>query len=354
MPFMAFTNLLRGVDLLTVFFILTFLFLFVCATNMVAIFLACIPASRPFKVLFALGGFFLSCWVILPIWLSFQMMGSGVGAMMAEPNFWIGTLAAVFLGLAVTGLFFVLSVALISPPSANRALPVRIYLTLFWGLGGLLSLGWSWQKGDAIWMLVWTYWTSGLLVMVLVATISNSDQLSLRVRRTIPQSRWKRLVAFLFFNGAAGGLVWVAGLFVTTYFASRAVTAELRSTATMTEDDWRKISTVAAYACAYALTALFLQRKFLPGRPPKLAGLLAVLLAGGWAIAPTIFLFIANRLTWKTVEGLQLGNAFNVFFGRDHSQLVYHGWVACGWLLLGLGLNAPWFLRQVRNFQPPV
>jgi hypothetical protein len=273
---------------------------------------------------------------------------------MADPNFWLGALAAVILGIAVTGLFFVLSVALISPPSANRALPVRIYLTLFWGLSGLLSLGWSWQTGDGLWMLVWTYWTAGLMVIVLVATISNSDQLSLRVRRTISRPPWKRFAAFLFFNGAAGGLVWVVGIFGATYLIGHAVTPVIRtSAATMTEEDWHKLSTMAAYACAYALTALFIHRKFLPGHPPKLTGLLAVLLAAGWAIAPSIFLFFANRLSWKTVEGLQLGNVFNVGFDRDHNHLVYHECFACGWLLLALVLNTAWFLRQVRNFQPP-
>src|SRR5476651_2390102 len=58
MPFMAFTNLLRGVDLPTVFFILFYLFLVVCAANMIAIFCACLPMSRPFKILLAIYGFF--------------------------------------------------------------------------------------------------------------------------------------------------------------------------------------------------------------------------------------------------------------------------------------------------------
>src|SRR5262249_27082793 len=44
MPFMAFTNLLRGVDLPTIFFILFCLFLVVCAANMIAIFLGCVSA----------------------------------------------------------------------------------------------------------------------------------------------------------------------------------------------------------------------------------------------------------------------------------------------------------------------
>src|SRR3954468_22993486 len=45
MPFMAFTNLLRGVDLPSVFFVLLCLFLVVCCAVQVAIFLACLPIS---------------------------------------------------------------------------------------------------------------------------------------------------------------------------------------------------------------------------------------------------------------------------------------------------------------------
>ena len=59
-------------------------------------------------------------------------------------------------------------------------------------------------------------------------------------------------------------------------------------------------------------------------RPPKLAGLIAVLLAGAWALAPSIVLFFLNQLSWKSVEGLQLGNIFNVFSLRDDDQRVYH------------------------------
>ena len=79
---------------------------------------------------------------------------------------------------------------------------------------------------------------------------------------------------------------------------------------------------------------------------------LAILLAGLWAIAPMIFLFFANHLSWKSVEGLQLGNIFNVFFNRDTGQIVYHEYFACGWLLVMIVLNGKWFLRQARNFRP--
>ena len=205
MPFMAFTNLLRGVDLPTVFFILFFLFLVVCAANMVAIFLACLPMSRPFKFLFVIYGFFQSFSVIVPlIGASFTMMRSGVGAMMTGRDFWIGTATAVGVGLMLAGLFFVLSVALISPPSANRALPVRIYITAVWLLGGLLSLSWVMQTGEADRMFAWTYPTFGLMMFALLVTISNSDQISQRVRRTIPQSGIKTRAGLCFFQRRGG------------------------------------------------------------------------------------------------------------------------------------------------------
>jgi len=357
MPFMAFTNLLRGVDLPTVFYILCYLFMVVCAANMIAIFVACIPASRPFKVLFALAGFFASFWVIIPlVESSLELMRSGVGAMMSGRDFWIGALTFVALSLAVIGLFFYLSVALISPPSANRALPVRIYLTAVWLLGGLLCFSWVAQTGDAERMEAWTFLTFTLMMFALLVIISNSDHLSLRVRRTIPASRLKRAFAFLYFNGAAGGLLWSGGILLATFFAAQAVMLAMPKAAypsILSNDGLAWFAIMTAYAFAYALTALFIHRRFLPKRPPKLTGLIAVLLAGAWAIAPSIVLFFLNQLSWKSVEGLQLGNIFNVVSIHDETQRFDHLYFSLGWLLLMILINAKWFLQQVKNFYPP-
>jgi hypothetical protein len=357
MPFMAFTNLLRGVDLPTVFFILGYLFLAVCAANIIAIFVACIPASRPFKVLFALGGFFASFWIVIPlIAVSFLTMRSGVGAMMAERDFWIGALTAIVIGLAVIGLFFVLSVALVSPPSANRALPVRIYITVIWLLGGLLSFGWVAHASDVQALLFWMNLTFVLMILALLVTVSNSDQFSMRVRRQIPKSGFKRICAFFFFNGAAGGLIWAVMILALTCVITRIFLTLFSSSVPPGDEIWYwSLVTISLYAFAYALTALFIQRNFFPRRPPKLAGLIAVLLAAGWAIAPSIVLFFLNRLSWKSVDDLQLGNIFNVFSLNDDNQRLYHLYFAFGWLLVMSVINAKWFLRQVKNFsQPPL
>jgi hypothetical protein len=355
MPFMAFTNLLRGVDLPTVFFILFYLFLVVCAANQIAIFFACAPASRPFKILMGLGGFIASFWIVIPLVLiSFNFMRSGIGAMMGERNFWMNTLTAIGVGLALVGVFFVLSVALISPPSANRALPVRIYITVIWLLGGLLSFGWVVHTGEADRIEAWTYSTFALMMFALLVTISNSDHISLRVRRAIPQAGLKRALAFVFFNGAAGGLVWVATILVATIILTAQLMLAFPKSVSAPSEGGHWLATTTAYAFAYALTALFIHRKVLARRPPKLAGLLAVLLVAFWALAPSVALFFLNQLSWKSVEGLQLGNVFNISSLRNDGQRIYHLYFAFGWLLVMLVINATWFLRQVKNFQPLV
>lgn len=353
MPFMAFTNLLRGVDLPTVFYILSYLFLVVCVANMIAIFLACIPASRPFKILFALLGLIVTFPTIFRIvTISFEFLRSGIGATMGERIFWIGTLTALATSLAMIGLFFVLSVALVSPPSKNRGLPVRIYITVIWLLGGLLDLGWVIKTGNSSVMFVWADWMFWLMMCSLLVVVSNSDHLSRRVRRAIPQSPLKRALAFLFFNGAAGGLVWVAIILAITYFISREITSIFPKSIGAGQDrPWFVI--IAAYAFAYALTALFIQRKFFPNRPPKLTGLLTVLLVGGWALMPSVILFFLNELSWKSVEGLELGNVFNVISMRDDDRLVYHLYFALAWLAVMVLVNLRWFFRQAQNFRPP-
>lgn len=358
MPFMAFTNLLRGVDLPSVFFILFILFLVVCALNQLAIFVACLPLSRPFKNLIALYGFFQSFWIIVPlVFGAITMMHSGIGTMMAGRNFWIITATVVSASLAVVGLLYFMSVALISPPSANRALPLRVYITIIWLLGGLLNLGWVWQIKDVRLIFVWVYLTFALMMFALLVSVSNSDRLSRRVSRRIPRSLASRIPAFILFNGAAGGLVWVALILALTYAVARGVMfmdgTWFPKTASPAAEDQHWFVATTAYAFAYTLMGLFIHRRFLPARPAKLAGLLAVLLVGVWAIAPSILLFFMNKLSWKAVEGLQLGNIFNLFYLREDEHRYYHTWFALAWLAVMVPINAKWFWTQVKNFRPP-
>lgn len=353
MPFMAFTNLLRGVDLRTVFFSLVYLFMVVCTANMAAIFFACLPISRQFKILLVLFAFFTGFGMLSGLFrmlFSSRMFGSmGFGF---SGNFWEAAGMTVLLTLMFIGLFFVLSVALISPPSANRALPVRLYVTGIWLLGGILCFCCVLRTGNVIYMEAWINPTFMVMMISLLVVISNADQFSRRMRRTIPARGLKKLWAFLFFNGAAGGLLWVAGILLATFLATNEIVNLFPSSTTALDSSGSWFSVTTIYAFDYALLALLLHRKLFPKRPPKLAGLLALILAGVWAIAPGVILFFMNKLSWKELDGLQLGNLFNVSSRLDYSQMQYHLVFACAWLLIMLWLNARWFLEQVKNFRP--
>jgi hypothetical protein len=348
MPFMAFTNLLRGVDLPTVAFILLCLFLVICAALQVGIFIACLPVSRVMKILAAL------CAVVLLfpmtfalIQVSFGVMRSGVGTMMGGLRFWTGFFVSVGGIAGAVVLLHFLSVAMISPPSANRALPVRSYLTGVWllGLAGCCY--------DARFMLPWAIATFLVLTLALVVVISNRDELSPRVRRQVPARLGRRALAFLFFNGAAGGLTWIVLLMALTF----AVVCFLMPSVPGMSTDERTEFLISAASCvfyvlSYALTGLLLHRYFFKRRPPKLAGVLSVLVPALWTLAPSIALFFMNRLSFRTFERTQIGSIANVFMVRDATTRL--GDLACAmiWFLVVAILAARWYARQWKQFQP--
>jgi hypothetical protein len=357
MPFMAFTNLLRGVDLPSVFFILLCLFLAVCCTVQVAIFLACLPISKILKILLALFAVIASFWMVggLTFW-TFEMMRQGVGSMMSNRDFWAVFLTVCSIVLSAVLLLYFLSVALISPLSANRALPVRIYMTVVWVLGAVVSLTWSWKQHDARLMLPWAIVSFVVLGLSLAVVVSNHDVLSYRVRRSIPNNLPMRSLAFLFYNGAAGGLVWLALLLGTTYLIVATMLQAGMFASTLNPEDMGPFLHGSAasvlYSFNYALTALFLHRQFFNRRQPRLAGVLTVLLPAAWALIPAILFFFLNRLSARALERIQPGNLFNVFTVNEEGQRLTHVICAILWFALMLVLNAKWFLRQLKSFQP--
>ena len=79
-PFMVFTNLLRGIDLPTVFVLLVIAFLLSILSLQASIFLSCLPASKGLKLLVGLpaGGFMMGL-VGMMTALSVDLMREGIG-----------------------------------------------------------------------------------------------------------------------------------------------------------------------------------------------------------------------------------------------------------------------------------
>jgi hypothetical protein len=330
---------------------------------MMAIFFACLPLSKGLKILVTVGAFMFGTGIFGSISIAriFSGHGSVTFFSFGGTGGLTGWLAFLTIASALVLLFYFLAVALIAPPSANRALPVRLFLTVAWLLTGVWA-AWGIQKfGRPELVMPWAMPWLIILAVALVNVIANQDRLSPRVLRDVPQNPAQRRLAFLFFNGAAGGLLWVVLLAVLTgalafgcllYFEA----GGSRRSGITTDADVTKFITifvsVASYALAYALAGLFVHRRFLPHRSPKFAAIFALILAGGWAILPSVVLFFANHLSWSTLEKFQPGNLFNVFSLKDSGDQMLHVWCSAAFLLVALLLNARWFAAQWKNFRP--
>ncbi len=368
-PFMVFTNLLRGIDLPTVFVLLVVAFLLSVLSLQAAIFLSCLPASKGLKLLVGLpaGGFMMSL-VGMMTAFSFEMMREGIGSRLGTWNFWGPALSMTFIGLLLFGFLHLAAIALVSPPSANRALPLRAYATAAWLLTLIVAVCWAVQSAALEPMNIWSGFATGALILALLISVSEGDDQSVRIRRTIPESSVRRGLAFFLYSGSAGGLAWsvllgvatilVASLVLdgklldtfSTLWAGRATSHRLIGSAA--DEFTQFLCTIFLYALAYVLFGLFIHRRFQRHRPAIFAGLCSVALPALWAIVPNLVLFFLNKLSWDALQERQLGNIFNVFALKDRSFTLDHWMCAIAMVAIGIVLNLRWFFAQRAAFQP--
>jgi len=360
-PFMVFTYLLRGIDLPTIFAMLGLGALYILGAVQFALFLACIPTSRVAKIFLGLFG--------LAVILS--MVGSTAatfGMMMAGPSFFFGGggpwgyWGAIVSGLALSALAIgwvhFVSVAILKPPSANRMLPVRIYVTAVWLVGGVVAVVWSILAldGDPIeaWAMLSTFFFAGALLVA----VSERETWGPRVRRRIPRFLPARAVAFLFFSGGAGGVLWTSLILWLTLL----VVSLMGIYHPALLADWREglqiCGGMALYGMAYALTAGLVRRLLvrLGARfPHYYTWVLALALATFGSVAP-LLVFLVLTYGSRDWSRLMLGASpltylnpvyLNESAGRD-ARLVFVGL----WAAVVTAASTPWFVRQVRAFRP--
>jgi hypothetical protein len=183
------------------------------------------------------------------------------------------------------------------------------------------------------------------------------------VARKIPRRPFLRLPAFLFYSGAAGGLLFgVIGGTLTV--VGVAAWFQLYPTGGIT-DTHRIVLTVGlilGYAYCYAMTAVPI-RRLVHGTALK-AGhtwLIALLLLGIGAILPYIvgYSVFESRTRYRTPDELAwlyLPNPFvtldRSMWPTDYNQGMLIAFVAI-WAGVVTVANAGWLLRQASHFRPP-
>jgi hypothetical protein len=376
-PFMTFTYLLRGLDLFSILLVLGIDFAAVVVAVQMAIFLASVPGHWLIKALIGLIG--LGALIII---CTYTVIGTvallsffSVSSLADSLNFWVVLSCCVAGGVTATGLFFTWSVALISPPSANRALPSRLFLLAAWLGSGAVFVGWQVLAPEWYDLVsVWAIGMAGLCCLQVIIAINEREQWTPRVGRTIPGPWPLRVPAFLVYSGAAGGLTFAVLLFVATWLGAGGA-VRLRYDAleppgaygVVISRVYQHYQTVFAilwmiglYTWAYAMTAVLLRR--LSGRRVRVVDtwILMIFLV---AIGSALPLLLSVAFLGRTPDFYR---QYYWYLTNPGSAAVAAGeppgmgpvnafaWFVTVWALLVTAVNALWYVRQVLRFRPYV
>jgi hypothetical protein len=356
MPFMTVTFLLRGVDLPTIALVLATGFVAVTVGIQAGIAAACITTHRGFRVVLGLA---------LLVGLGFLYSGTmGMSFAWAHYGAWLGPSPAQFWAVTLTSLEFALSglvilhvasVSLLSPPSANRALPLRITATAVWLVNGVIGAVWSLTTtlpgNEEDLLAMWSLGSAALFSGGFLVAVCEREELGSRVTRRIPRSLLARLAAFLFYSGAAGGVAWStlgAGVSIAVVALWRDIFAPAGIS--------RELVTIPAglflYTAAYGLTALLVRRKLLGRwlRPEHTWLLAAALAALGTALPVLAAFFLFGPNAFDRHPWCLLGCPLALVGDREEDFALY--FTAAWALAVGL-VQARWFGRQVVRFRRP-
>jgi hypothetical protein len=356
LPFLTLTYLFRGLDLPSIFVSISFLFLMVLAGIQFSIFLASLPggmASRVMRFLFLLFVLFILFQSTLTV--SIGLMYGGIGSAIGTWEFWRGALTVTTLVIIDIVLLFSLSVALISPQSANRAFGVRLCLLFTWLASGIVAFAWFFDTGNKDYLQTW------VVVMVLMFGINmlsatcEHQKRSARVTRTIPKRLILRVPAFFLYSGPAGGIALSILMLITSLLLFGIFSGVVPSKPGVNHDMQETFLIaigLSLYAVCYSLTALTVKRMFFrKSLKPRavITGLLAFLLGG--SILPVIIGFLLRQDPWQELPPIwYIGNPL-VLFIEDKI------WVECFtftgiWAVVAFGAFLPWFIGQLRVFKP--
>lgn len=340
LPFMSFTYLLRGVDLPSIFIVLGMGFITIIAMTQFTLMLACVSMNRIVTAVLRLIALGIILWSSgMLIFFINELLASGIGSMLGSSDFWRD--AAVFVGVIalIMGFSHIMSIALISPPLANRAPPIRLYLLLVWLIGAACVYS------DANNWLDFEQASVVTLCAALLVTVSERDHIGARVKSAIPRNRVLRIAVFPFFSGAASGVIWTLAMIALMVLASSI------------HHEWHGKTFIKSlnmfgfflYVYCYTFTAMLLRKYALARwvRAKDTWSIALALFAGGHFIPLIIFGFFSG-FGLPDSDQVLYGNAFDLLENNDSEHFIFMGI----WAVVLTILNIGWFVRQIREFKP--
>lgn len=353
LPFLMFSYVLRGVDFVSIIALSVTGFFIVLSQCVLALFVGCLPASKPFKLLLGiiLFGFTISIYSPMLI-LASEFMRAGAATLFATPGFRQTILTSVTLLVTIDLLLMFASVAVITPPTANRALPIRVLLSTLWTISCAVAISAANRTMSTTPLTVWAVTSLSLISLVLLSAIGEREEWGRRVARTIPRAEPMRLLAFMFYSGG-GGVLWAIALMIATvlvYWSSAPLFVSRIGANPSLTTRWM----IEGILCVvgYAFTALLIRRRLRDGIIPGRVT---------WAIAMTLFIFGAVlppllcmsffNNTPRFNDYFRIATMLNPFPMTDAGARSSRTAFLTAWVIIVVVANADWMKGMLARFR---
>jgi len=353
-PFMTLSNLLGGVSLPVIFIIMLYGLAVVCMLNMFALLVASLTTSIVGRVLLGLASLNM---LVNGIWT--VVGGSvGLGETLArtsyDMDFWMGMSTGALSMILGTGLMYFFAVAMIKPVSSNRALPVRIYMTVMALILAMVFISWAWFEQEEDIVGVWMAVTIHMFILYFAVAICERETWGPRVRRTIPRNPLARLFALVFYSGAAGGMAWSVLMMGLTLIVGVVALTLIQTSPTffdlfdLDENGLRYAVVMAAYTYAYGMTAYLLRPLV---KPTITWTLMLILLAIGVSLPLLLTWLVLGQSIWNN-QAMYFAALTNPFLALDDDYFLVCMVFTAFWSLIATIIAAPRLIRQLIDFKP--
>jgi hypothetical protein len=356
MPYLTLTYLLRGIDLPSIFFALGIAFLCTAIVTMLAIFVGSIAGGMLLRILMLgillwLGGCMLA-WTIM---FGLTTVEMGLASMLADAGAWTGLSVSLLVGLATWGLLYLLAVAAVSARSSNRMFPVRVLVTVCWAIFGVVAAICSLYYTSEDPMLIWVVGSMSVLSVAVGFVLAERESWTPRVRRYIPRANPGRFVAWLFYTGSAGGVVWCGLLSAATLLAGYALVGDFTPISGRRSEAKEVLQTmlgVVLFAWCYGMSGLLVRRIFFPRSVPLVGTTVGLALMGIGGTLPLLFSYLIHGPNWQFASLPVVFAIFNpLVLQRTGADQVFVFFFLVVWGTVGLVVNLPWFYQQWHAFR---
>ncbi len=369
-PFMVFTNLLRGISLPFIAFVLFWSFVGSVSLAMLAIaFSTFTKQKQAFGVLQFLLVFPLV--MTLMSLLQFMFMYSGIELPFDQPAFWLAQVIILSFLIPLFVLLRQIATANLTFEGANRSTGIRwsclvlLLTALAWmvvvAYPRILPFSLPWGSGPtnndvAVWATMLGVW----LWLVGLFTTTEDDRLSRRVRQEAPRGLIWRFLLLPFYPGGGRGMLYflmclLMVLGVTGYLVTFATSSPPDSDATL-----KMLVSMGGYLLFYIGLTAFLGRgirRIGTDLHAAHARVLGILIVAAGVIGPFLFVFWNYQLS-RTEPMLMITNPFWVCWQLLHDTSdapPYLFVVIMGFF--GLLLNVRSLVQGIRELltiKPPV